>query len=707
MKEELGLRDYLMILSKRRVSATVIFAIFVLVVTAVTFTMTPVYKATAQVYVESPNMQFNIQQQQMENQTDTASYLQTQMNILKSEAIARKVIAKLHLDTVEFGKKNSSSPLAFLASKDAAAAPTSMDSSIRAFEKHLNVEVVKNSNLVSVSYETENPELAAAVANETVQTFIDQNIDMRTAPAKSYMTWLDGELDKIKSKMNESSDSLENFKRSRSLIVGGDRNSNVTLAALNDLNARMLAAEAKRYQAEIKYQQVMKLSSVSGGVMSLPDVLNNKLIQDLKAQEELINKEMAEKSKKFGDKHPVIVGLNNEMAQIKRQINSEVKLIVNGIKNDYEASLHEERSLQGAFNRQKAEAMSYDQHAAEYELKKEDMEGAKAIYQQVLKKAQETTIMGTINVSNVQLFDKATPPRKPSKPKKALNVLLGIVLGLFTGVGFALVSERMDNTYTSPEELEEHLGVPMLGIVPKSSQQDDKKPENIVAVTDPISPMAESFRTIRSNILLARKDHTPRVMQVCSALHGEGKSTVSINLACIMAAAGERILLIDGDMRRPRLHKVFEVPNSRGLSSVITKKAELADVLKKTGVPNLTFIPSGPLYSNPGEMLGSTAMFNLVAGLREQFDRVLIDCPPYLGIADASLLTPLSDGVVLVVRSGSTIKDAVWKIKKNMDVIKAEILGVVLNDMTTRSVDYYYHYNYSNYISTKRPKAST
>ena len=705
MKEELGLRDYLMILSKRRVSATVIFAIFVLVVTAVTFTMTPVYKATAQVYVESPNMQFNIQQQQMENQSDTASYLQTQMNILKSEAIARKVITKLHLDAVEFGKKNSSSPLAFLASKDAAAAPTSMDSSIRAFEKHLNVEVVKNSNLVSVSYETENPELAAAVANETVQTYIDQNIDMRTAPAKSYMTWLDGELDKIKSKMNESSDSLENFKRSRSLIVGGDRNSNVTLAALNDLNARMLAAEAKRYQAEIKYQQVMKLSSVSGGVMSLPDVLNNKLIQDLKAQEELINKEMAEKSKKFGDKHPVIVGLNNEMAQIKRQINSEVKLIVSGIKNDYEASLHEERSLQGAFNRQKAEAMSYDQHAAEYELKKEDMEGAKAIYQQVLKKAQETTIMGTINVSNVQLFDKATPPRKPSKPKKALNVLLGIVLGLFTGVGFALVSERMDNTYTSPEELEEHLGVPMLGIVPKSSQQDDKKPENIVAVTDPISPMAESFRTIRSNILLARKDHTPRVMQVCSALHGEGKSTVSINLACIMAAAGEKILLIDGDMRRPRLHKVFEVPNSRGLSSVITKKAELADVMKKTGVPNLTFIPSGPLYSNPGEMLGSTAMFNLVAGLREQFDRVLIDCPPYLGIADASLLTPLSDGVVLVVRSGSTIKDAVWKIKKNMDVIKAEILGVVLNDMTTRSVDYYYHYNYSNYISSKKPKA--
>jgi succinoglycan biosynthesis transport protein ExoP len=706
MKEELGLRDYLTILSKRRVSAAVIFVIFVAVVTAVTFTMTPVYKATAQVYIEPPSSQFNIQQQQMDNQMDATTYLQTQMNILKSEAIARKVITKLHLDTLEFGKKKSFSPLAFLASSDAAAAPLTMESSIRAFEKNLNVEVEKGSNLVNVSYESTDPELSARVANETVQAFVDQNIDMRTAPAKSYMAWLDGELDKIKSRMNESSDALENFKRSRSLIAAGAGNANITLTALNDLNAKVLSAQAKRYQAEIKYQQVMKLATVPNGLMSLPDVLNNKLIQDLKAQEESIYKEMAEKSKKYGDKHPVIIGLNNEMAQIKKQISSEVKLIVNGIKNDYEASLREESSLQGAFNRQKAEAMSYDQHAAEYELKKEDMEGAKAIYQQVLKKAQETTIMGTINVSNVQLFDKATPPRKPSKPKKALNVLLGIVLGLFSGVGFALVSERMDNTYTSPDELEEHLGVPMLGIVPKSSQQDDKKPENIVAVTDPISPMAESFRTIRSNILLSRKDHSPRVIQVCSALHGEGKSTVSINLSCIFAAAGEKILLIDGDMRRPRLHKVFEVPNSRGLSSVLTKKAELPDVLKKTSIPNLSFIPSGPLYSNPGEMLGSTAMFNLVAGLREQFDRVLIDCPPYLGIADASLLTPLSDGVVLVVRSGSTIKEAVWKIKKNMDVIKAEILGVVLNDMTTRSVDYYYHYNYSSYISTKRPKAS-
>ncbi len=702
MREDLGVRDYLMILSKRRISVAAVFALFVLAVAAVTFTMTPVYKATAQVYIEPPNLQFNIQNQQIENQMDMASYLQTQVNIIKSEVIARKVIEKLHLDRPERrGKSFFSLGLPW---KGNSGKVPSMGNAIKAFEKRLTVETVKNSDLVNVSYEAKNPELAARVANETVQAFIEQNIDMRTAPARSYMAWLDGELDKIKARMDESAYSLENFKRSER-IIGGDRSSNVTLAALNDLNAKVLSAEARRYQAEIKYQQVMKLSSVPDGLMSLPDVLNNKVIQDLQSQETMISKDMAEKSKKYGDKHPVMIRLANEMKQIKKQINGEVKLVADGIKNDYDEARREEQSLRGAFNRQKSEAMSYDRSSAEYDLRKQDVEGAKEIYGQVLKKAQETNIMGTINVSSVQLIDGATPPKIPARPKKVLNMLLGVALGLFTGIGFALVSEHMDNTYTSPEELEENLGVPMLGVVPKSSRQDDKKPENIDAVIDPISPMAESFRTIRSNILLSRQNRSPRVIQVCSAMHGEGKSTVSVNLASIMAAAGERILLIDGDMRRPRLHKAFEVPNTRGLSSLITKKADLADVLRKTKIPNLSFIPSGPLYSNPGEMLGSTAMFNLMTGLREQFDRVLIDCPPYLGIADASLLTPLSDGVVLVVRSGKTIKDAVHKIKKNMDTIKAEILGVVLNDMAIRSVDYYYHYNYSDYIGTKRTKS--
>ena len=703
MKEELTFREYIEIINKRRWTVIIVFLLFFSSVAAVTFLMTPEYKATAQVFIDpGQGSQYTFDQQGgAKSLTDSQAYLQTEINILKSDAIARRVITKLHL--YQDADKKSSFSLAGLFGISGAGAGqadgVSMDSMVKRFSNDLDVEIVKNSSLVKVSYAADDPQRAAQVANETVQTFIQQNVDMRVSPAKEYMAWFNDELGKIKIRMNESSNYLDDFKKRKDLVVTGEGSANPSVQALTDLNSKVLAAEAQRYVAEIKYQQVSKLSKQSDGLMSLPEVINNRVIQDLKAEEGSLAKQLAELSKKYGDKHPQIVRLNNEVDTLKKRIQGEVGLIVGSIRNDYEQASKTEKSLRAALDRQKASAMSYERSSAEYDLKKQDLEGARAIYDQVLKKFQESNVMGNNSVSTVQLFDKATPPKRPSKPNKLLNLALGLLLGGFTAVGFAIISERLDNTYTSPDELEEHLGLPILGVVPRSAANDPAKPDYIVSVSDPISPAAESFRTIRSNILLSRREATPRVLQICSALHSEGKSTVSINLSCIMAGAGEKVLLIDGDMRRPRLHKSFDVQNSRGLSSVLTAKAGLDDVIKKTKVFGLSFMPSGPLYSNPAELLGSQKMFEVISELKEKYERIIIDCPPYLGIADSSLMTPLSDGIVLVVRSGKTIRGAVLKIKKNIENIKAEIVGVVLNDMPGRSVNYYYHYNYSNYIS--------
>ena len=699
MKEELTFRDYIEIINKRLWSVIIIFLLFFCSVAAVTFLMTPEYRATAQVYIDpGQGSQYTFDQQGgARNPADSQAYLQTEINILKSDAIARQVVTKLHL----YQDQDSKGPFSLAALFGISRKPdegASMDSLVRRFSNDLDVEIVKNSSLVKVSYEAGDPQKAAQVANETVKAFIQQNVDMRVSPAKEYMAWFNDELGKIKARMTDASNYLDQFKQKRDLVVSGEKG-NPSVQALTDLNSKVLAAEAQRYVAEIKYQQVQKLSKQHDGLMSLPEVINNRVIQDLKAEEGTLAKQLAELSKKYGDKHPQIVRLNNEVDTLKKRIQGEVGLIVGSIRNDYEQASKSEGSLRTALARQKAAAMSYERSAAEYELKKQDLQGAREIYDQVLKKFQESNVMGSNSVSTVQLFDKATPPKRPAKPNKPLNLALGLLLGAFTAVGFAIVSERLDNTYTSPDELEEHLGLPILGVVPRSAANDPAKPDYIVSVSDPISPAAESFRTIRSNILLSRREATPRVLQICSALHSEGKSTVSINLSCIMAGAGEKVLLIDGDMRRPRLHKSFDVPNSRGLSSVLTSKAGLDDVIKKTKVFNLSFMPSGPLYSNPAELLGSQKMFEVITELKEQYERIIIDCPPYLGIADSSLLTPLSDGIVLVVRSGKTIRGAVLKIKKNIENIKAEIIGVVLNDMPGRSVNYYYHYNYSNYIS--------
>lgn len=706
-KKELGLRDYWVILSRRRWVATTVFLIFLASVLVGTYASTPVYRATAQIYIDTSGYQFSPQQQSAPSQLDNQAYIQTQIGILKSEAIAREVVSRLGLDLAGAGQ----SPLALFAAgvmnlfrpdDETVSADDYRDSTVRKFMDRLTVEQVKGTNLVNVSFESESPELTARVANEAVQTFIEQSLEMKAAPAKEYMGWLNEELGKIKLRMQESSIRLEEFKQSKDLVAGGERQTNIPLMSLTDLNSKVLAAEARRYSAEIKWQQVLNLSRTPDGLMSLPDVMNNKVVQDLRAQLGALTKQVAEQSKKYGEKHPRMIKLRNETATLEKQLKGEVELAVASIKNDYDEALKSESSLRAALSREKTEAMNYERRSTEYELRKQDVEGMRALYGQVLKKFQESDVMGSINISNVQMYDEAVPPRKPSRPNKPLNVLLGLVLGAFTAAGFALAFEHMDNTYNSPDELEEHLGLTVLGIVPEGPGQDNERPNRIAVVADRLSPAAESFRTIRSNILLARKGAGPRVIQVVSALRSEGKSTVSVNLACTMAASGEKTLLIDADLRRPSLHKVFNIPSAPGLGGLLAKKADIGGVLKNTGVPNLSFMPSGTPCANPGELLGSAGMRELMVSMRGRFDRIIIDCPPHLGIADTSLLTPLSDGAVLVVRSGRTIREAVHKIKKGMDTIGAEILGVVLNGMKTRSLDYYYHYNYTSYIKDGR-----
>jgi succinoglycan biosynthesis transport protein ExoP len=702
--KELDIRDYWTILSKR---IWVVVGVFLLVfgsVLIVTFLTTPVYKATSQIYIDTSGSQFNPQQQPALSQLEKQAFIDTQIGIIKSEAIAREVISKLQLNLAYNDKPKSplsvANMLNFFGSNNKTRTDEyNLDKTLHKFMESLSVGSVKNTSLVNVSYESDTPELAAKVVNETVQTFINRELAMKVSPAKEYMGWLSDELGKVKGRMDETSNKLESFKRQKNLIVAGEGQSNISLSALSDLNAKVLAAEAKRYDAEIKYQQVLKLSKEPGGAMSLPEVINNKLVQDLKTQQGALAKQIAEQSKKFGEKHPQMVRLNNEMDTVNRQLQGEVDLIVSSLKHDYEDSLKAEQSLRRALERQKSEAMSYARRSSEYELKKQDVEGTKAAYDQVMKKLQESNIMGSMNFSSVRVLDKAVPPTKPIRPKKSQNILLGMLFGIIAGVGFGLVLEHLDNTYRSPENIEEDLGLPFLGVVPNNSGEDGKGSNTIAAVTDPMSPEAEAFRSIRSNLLLSRQDRSPRVIQVVSALRAEGKSTVSVNLACIMAAAGDKVILIDGDMRRPRVHKFFNIKNTLGLSSVLMGKATLDAAITKTSIRDLHFIPSGPIYNSPGDLLGGESMRETMAVLREKYNRVIIDCPPFLGIADSSLMTPLSDGVIVVVRSGKTIKEAVLKITKGMGVIKAEILGVVLNDMERRDLDYYYHYDYTNYVS--------
>ncbi|HEY3347720.1 MAG TPA: GumC family protein, partial [Nitrospirota bacterium] len=376
-KEEFNLQDYLKILKKRRWTIATVFSIVFFAIAAFTFLATPQYKATAQIYIDpGMNSQFAIQQVQY---SDNTSYLQTQIGILKSESIARKVIARLGLDAkAEPGL--IAGFLAMFVSEDANSAQKRNDRVVKDFLDDLKVDSIRNSNLVKVSYEDKDPVLAAKVANTTVQMFIEQNLEMKVAPAREAMSWLNDKLGDIKSKMTESTSSLQDFKRDKNLIVTGDNQSNISLQSLSDLTAKSLMAESKRMAAQVKYEQVQRLGKSSDGYMSVPEVLNNGMVQNLKAQETATIKDIADQSKRYGDKHPKMLRLQGDLQTIRDQIKDEVALIVSSIKNDYDAAVSEEQSVKRALSRQKSEAMSYERRSTEYELMRKDIVGSGQIY---------------------------------------------------------------------------------------------------------------------------------------------------------------------------------------------------------------------------------------------------------------------------------------------------------------------------------------
>jgi polysaccharide biosynthesis transport protein len=691
LREDAGLRDYLKILSKRRWAAVAVFFAVFSAVTVYTLTATPVYKSTARVFVDPGTSQNEISVQQGQ-QVDTSSYIQTQLGILKSDSIARSVVRKMGLDKTQPG---GGSVLGFFGLQDEPGPDRKMEAAVRAFQAKLSVDEVKNSNIINVSYVDKDPALASAVANEVVQTFIERNLEMKVEPARAAITWLNSRLGEIKTKMTESSNQLEDFKRSRDLIQTDDRQANISIQALSDLNQKALEAQAARSAAETKYHLVQKLEQTPDGLMTLPEVINNNVIQNLLAQQSALAKEYADASKKYGPRHPHLIRLKNEMDALQAQIKNEVNYIVLSFKNSYDVALKDEQNIKAAFGQQKAAAMNYDKRASEYDIMKQDVEGSRSIYDVVLKKFQESTLTGSMNMSNVQLLDQAIPLEKPFRPDKAMNLFLGLVIGLICGIASSFAVEFLDSTFKTPDDVEEYLRLPMLGVIPRI--------KNIESfMSDPKAPGAESFRNVRSNLLLSTGDKAPKVVQICSASHSEGKTTFALNMASIMAAAGEKILLIDADLRKPRLHKMLKAANRQGLSNLLSGQTALDDIIRQSDVDGVDVITSGPVPPNPSELLGSKTMRESLVLLSRVYDRVIIDCPPLAGLADAPLVSSMSDGIILVIRGSKTPRDLVVKSKKNLEAINARVLGVVLNDVRGRSDQYYYQYNYGYYFARKQ-----
>ena len=725
-EKEIHLRDYWKVVWKRRWIIVALFLI-VLVATAVgTFTMKPIYRGTTSVQInkESPQV-MDFKDMFSVNMWDQ-DYYQTQYKLLESRSLAKRVIQTLKLSEhpdfqpgpetpFQKWKSNILRPILGLFTFSKKKLASEKDSSeskketvlINQFLGRLKIEPIRNSRLVKVHFDSNYPELCAQVPNTLATSYIQQSVENRFIATEQVKEWLSKQLEDLKAKVERADEALQAFGSKHDIISLEDKE-NVTLQRLNELNESLTKAEADRMAKEALYKQAKDKN-----FDMLPSILENKLIMDLKQSYIQLEAQYMKLSGTFKPDYPEMVRLKNQMVALQKRMDFEIGRIVGGIRNDYDLSLRRETLLRHAFEQQKAKVMEMKDQSIQYNILKREADTNKELYKGLLQRMKEAGVSAGLTVSNIQVVDQAEIPTRPYKPNNRLNLLLAAVVGLFLGVGLAFFFEYLDNTVKTPEDVEQMIRLPSFGMVPEISngrrnrlEKGASYPVELITHRHPKSILSEAYRNVRTSLLLSFSEKPPKKIAITSPNPVEGKTTTVINTAIALSQTGAHVVVVDTDMRKPRIHHIFNGgDNGKGLSNFLSGNADLASIVKKTEVPNLYYIPSGPIPPNPSELLGSNRFKNMMGALEKKFDHVLLDTPPVLGFADSLILSSSVDGVVLVVVGGKTPRETLQRAKEVLHQVNAKILGVVINRVDMRRGDYgYYYYRYHYYYGENGKK---
>jgi polysaccharide biosynthesis transport protein len=742
-EEEVHLRDYLNIILKRR-WIVLIFLISVVVTSMIlTFTMIPLYKSTTVMRInrESPN----VLSFRGIDVSHSDSDQETLQEILKSMNLAERVIRILSLDKdpnfmpveSKLSKvqsviyENTIGAIANLFSSLAPKSPTKeeqgsqqppVESSIPihfiyALISRLEITPVKNTQLVQVSFISHNPELSMNVTNEVAQAFLAFSLESRADMSKEAKDFIKRQIESMKEKLGNSEKKLNDFASMNGIIMDNNKESLLT-RKLSDISAALNSVTNERLQKEALYREVKESGANS------PIILSNPLILGLKNNLNALEAEYSNLLMTFTPDYPKMKSLRSQMDTIQHRLGEEISKVIRSVESDYKASLKKEENLSKALKAQKGEVLSFQDAIAQFEALKRDVEVNKGLYNSLLQRLNEVDIAANSKESNIQIIDKAVYPRAPYKPNVRRNILLSIVFGLFGGVGLAFLVEYFDNSIKGTDDIERKIHLPALGMIPtiekvgvgstlplKMIQVQKESPSSTLPMIvhhENTSPVSEAFRSMGAFLLLSSSSKPPRTILVTGPGERIGKTTICINIAKALVESMGKGLLIDADLRRPKLHHVLKVNNSVGLSTFLSGNIELdgfdGELIKTTAMKGLSIITAGPPSPNPSELVGSTRMQDLIYALQSVFEFIIIDSAPVMGIPDALYLSRIVDGTVLVVKSGETPRKALIETKRLFRSINAKILGVVLNGITRDDLKYgsYNYYHSSYYTSSHR-----
>lgn len=695
-EKEIHLRDYLKVILKRRYTVLTFFAIVFVVVLIGTLSSSPVYQASTKVLIEKVEPS-NLSVINPYYMTYDPEFLETQYQLIKSKSVALKVVKMLSLENT-YGSY-------FKGKKLVSGDPekTQADELADIISSGITVSPVKNSKIVNIGFMSTNPYFAEAVANSVAKAYIEEILDMRMSASRYSLEWMTRKAEEEKAKLEKSEKALQDYMRANDIVTLQDKVA-ITPEKLTEFNSQLIRAETRRKELESLYSKVMSMPSNLKDAETIPTIASDPTIQSLRTQILKAEQNIEDFSKKYGKKHPAMIRAEEELKVLAQKRDQEIRRVIGSIKNEYELARSNETNLRKMLASSKAEAQNLSEKFIQYGVLTRDADTNRQLYDALIKRIKEESVTKEIQTVNVWVVESAERPMSPVKPKKSLNILLGLIFGLVGGIGTAFFIEYLDNTIKSPEDAEAKLGVPVLGMIPLLESKEEGITD--IILKEPQSIFAESYKSIRTAILLSSAEKPPQNILITSMGPEEGKTATSVNLAIAVARSGYSVLLVDGDLRKPRIHSIFRLNNLSGLSTYLAGATPDIDTVFKRPLSNLSVIPSGPVPPNPSELLGSHRMNELLKVLNESFEVIIWDSPPLMSVTDSLILSKNLDGTIIVARAGKTTYDIVIRGLKLLQGrresdTQSHVIGLVINafDIKKGDQDYYNYYNY--YTSDK------
>ncbi len=678
------------IVYKRKWLILSIAAAFLTIGTLRTLMKTPLYTATARLQIDRNVAKIVNTEGVLPIESGDSDFMRTQYELLKSRNMAERVVSSLTLgDDPDLLKPREFSLLGLITglfsspNKPAIDGSAASAAAVGVVMGNLAVQPVMGSSLVDLSYTDTSPARAQRIANAYGDAFMSANLDKRFQANASAKTFLEDKIQQLKLRLEESEKKLLVFAQDQQIV---DVNDKASIAETNLASAN--AALGNLIAERTKNEQLWKQAE-SGESIDLPQLLNDKSIEGLRAKRKELTIEYQQKLQIFKPDFPAMVQIKNQLDEIDRQLASEANTLRDSMKGAYEASLAQEKEMRSRIETLKADVLDLQKRSIQYNILKREVDTNRELYTSLLQRYKEVDVASGVGSNNVFVVDRAGLPGGPSSPDLFRAILMSLALGLGAGLGIAYLIERLDNKVRSVEQLEVASGLPTLGVIPNVTHVEEQ-------LADVRSALNESFRSLCTSLQFATDDGLPRTITITSAGPAEGKSLTSIAMAKHFASLGRKVLLIDADLRNPSLHQKLKGDNSAGLSNYLTGACSPPEVMQKTEIENLAFIASGPLPPNAADLLGGPRVLSLLSIGCEVFDLIVIDGPPVLGLADAPLLASAASATIFVVAAGTARTAVIRGALKRLQLARANLVGTILTKYDAKSVTYGYGYGASS-----------